>query len=193
MGVRSQRGISLLELLVVLTLTALVSALVLQGLTFMTGVYGRASVRSLEVEKAVLVGDWFRDSASLLVASLDEHHSMQGDGRAFEASTLASIYSEGILARVSWQLREEDGWQVLDYSENGGAVIEITRWQAEAAGFEYLDATRGWVDVWPPPGGEVFELPHRIRFGLQIEGDEWSIQAAVRQRVTPAFDFRDML
>lgn len=193
MGVRNQHGVSLLELLVVLTLTALVSALVLQGLTFMTGVYARASVRSLEVEKAVLVGDWFRDSASLLVASLDEHHSMQGDSRAFEATTLASIYSEGILARISWQLREQDGWQVLEYSENGDAVIEITRWPAETAGFEYFDGEGGWVDVWPPPGGEVYELPHRIRLGLQSEGGHWSIQAVVRQRLTPAFDFRDML
>ncbi|MDH0287782.1 type II secretion system protein GspJ [Pseudomonas sp. GD04087] len=162
---RFQAGFTLLELLVVLTMVAFITTLLIQGMGYIAKV-NDSFVREGDSRQArELAFGWFDDALTQLVAP--EHNDVagrfRGDALSFEGVTLASVdRREGIPVPFAFRLEPKPGGTELIYVRR----IEARRWPlislAAEAHFEFQDATGQWHKEWPPAPTEADLLPAAV-------------------------------
>lgn len=152
----SQRGLSLLELLVVFVIISMVSVVLIQGFGFGLALYERVESRGQRVAGEVLAAEWFRRVNRALVAATEPGQSLIGDDRGFEAETLNPLLGRaGLPVQVSWLI---DRGQLI-YRE--GDVPLIIAPVAPGAEIAYRDAGGNLHGHWPLDPGDD-ELPAAI-------------------------------
>ena len=109
-----QSGFTLVEVLVVIAITGMVSVLVLQMLTIvLRGADGVSRVQG-EMSMESMRNSWFRDSIAVMVASLDEEFAFRGSERAVSGFTMAPLIGQsGELTQVTWSLESTGEGQHL--------------------------------------------------------------------------------
>jgi prepilin-type N-terminal cleavage/methylation domain-containing protein len=160
------RGFTLVEMLVTLTLVALVTGLLWQAL---------ATVARLELSLArtrTLSDDDALRRAWLELALTGVVTGPSGDARHFagQADTLTAYSTmppwSGTLGPEAMTLElvdDPDGQHLLARRSDGGAAQELWRWPATDGHFEYLGPRGEWHARWPPPLGEAPRLPTAVR------------------------------
>jgi len=159
------RGFTLLEMLVVLVITALISTLLLQGLSYV--LYLRAQfLRQLDnLQENELRQHWFRSStAAILTDYLEGAHIFQGQPRKFSGLTLAALDNRfGIPTALSWRIHYQHGSTQLRYHNHQQQDWLISQWPGDYGSFRYQDTKGQWHTQWPPQlGSEYPQLPQAI-------------------------------
>ena len=173
----SQRGLSLIELLVVLVIVALVSSLLMQGLGFGLSLYERVHSRAEVMRQQVLFRQWFRQVNETLVAKPSSSGvSLEGDSNTFFSTTLNPLLGEsGRSQDIRWRIEGDIVW----YEESGVSLFMTS--VPGGAAFAYLHQSGRWSNHWPPK--ETSEsLPDAIALA---RGDERNLIAALRVRDIP--------
>lgn len=156
-------GFSLVELLVVFTITALVAALVVQGLGFFGARFD--GLRRLEAETAqrALPRNWFGTTVAGVVPYRIDRRRFVGDAAAFRAFTTTSLANDPALpVQVSWRIDRDPASSVVTYREEGGLEWPVLTTPAPAA-FQYADAALVWHAAWPVPARPFEHIPTLIR------------------------------
>lgn len=167
-------GFTLIEMLVTLALTALVSSLLWQALGTV------AQLESTLERTRTLSNDdqlrraWVEQALAGVMAGAD------GDPMRFKGGTkrLNSYTSmppwPGSLGPEAMTLeleRDAKGQRLLARRPGSDKPLELWRWEGDGGGFAYLDAAGNWLETWPPASARVAEtLPAAIRLRGPVSG-----------------------
>jgi len=203
-GRRRARGLTLLEMLVVLVMIALISTLTLQGLGYVLGQRERFARYLDDAHDGELARTWYRR----VTEGLYPQRRAPGEGFQGSAERLAGLTLQplargaGIPAAVTLRLEPRDGGVSLRYAERGAADgWELQRWPgASGAAFAYRDGQGAWHARWPPrrdfadPRERAPQLPAAVRLTVRgAEGGARVWQTRVAARRDPRASIRDLL
>lgn len=160
------RGFTLVEMLVTLTLMALVSSLIWQALATAAQLEARLEhTRSLSNDDR-LRRAWIEQALAGVMLGAD------GDPLRFkgEARRLTSYMSmppwPGSVGPELMTLdleRDAQGQRLMARRRGEGKPLELWRWDGESGAFAYLDEAGNWFETWPPKGsGGAGSLPIAI-------------------------------
>jgi prepilin-type N-terminal cleavage/methylation domain-containing protein len=203
---KPQEGFTLIEMLVVLVLTALVVGVVFEGLSRVADLRVRL-VRHLDgaLDEAI-AGSWFRGSVAALTPDLDKApDAFRGSSTEMSGLTMKPIdLAPGAGTPFAWRLQPDAGGITrLSYRGADGAWREIAAWIGAGARFLYAGPDGEWRSDWPPPFsgasvplGQVVmrerpQLPRFIR--LDGGGDNRAIAASVLGTTLPRQGVSDIL
>lgn len=186
---RRNDGLTLLEMLVVLVLTAMLAGLIVQGLGFFLGKYDavrRIQAKSLENG---LHQRWFISSVRNLVPLASIDRAFQGDGSQFSGISLAPLAGpSGRPSQISWAFVDsEAGTRELRYSEGTQIRWQILDARVETMRFEYADTSGSWHDRWPIASRRIERIPRMIRMVQEDGRTVWSAALALHPEPVPNF------
>ena len=151
---RQAAGFTLVEVLVVLVIGSLVSALLFQMLAQTYRLRSRFADQLAESQTGRMRADWLRQALRGLESlTQDAPSRFAGQPQRMQGLTSAPIDLRGSAKRdykLEWT-QLGSGW-ALQYADGG---VPWTLWSAGTAGlpgFRYLDAQGGEHRQWPPPG-----------------------------------------
>jgi general secretion pathway protein J len=191
---RSQVGLTLMELLVVLSLVSMLSVVLLQGTMLLFGNYQRVLAVQARITQERLPTAWFRASVSGMLASLDHEFAFSGDAQAFSGYTIAPVLSPaGALTRVHWAVKTEGDHQVLVLVEGHIEPLTIKKWRAEHAELEYIDEAGRVFSDWSPQAQGGLN-PRAVRLQIIAQGVVLErFLVALQSRSDGIADYRDLL
>ena len=167
------RGLTLLEMLVVLVLVSLLGTLLLQGIGFFTGKYQVVQRARADLSLAELQHHWFVTSVRGLTPYGVEARRFVGNARAFQGITLAPLWAEpGMPVTARWTIDHEEGSTLL-YTENGGRPWTVLPENDERLIFDYADAAHRWHDRWPVEAAAGEWTPTFVRLRAEDRGSVW--------------------
>ena len=180
----TQRGLTLLEVLVVLLIAGMAIALGFQSL----GQWRRAQQSITQVTSSLqevdLAHSWWRESAEGLIA--DRARPFKGDSTSFSGSSLRPVTShQGGATPLTWTLATSSMQWQLSLTENQ-STLAIPLRDARKAEFGYLDALGKSHDTWPPKNGTHNHLPDAVLLTQEMPSGRTRIWvAAIRSSKTP--------
>ena len=153
------RGLTLVEMLVVLVLVSLLGTLVIQSTGFFLGQYAALDRLQRKSSLSALREHWFASTIAAMVPSRLAARRFVGDKSAFEGVTLQPLAAaSGRPVRVRWSI---DGDRVF-YAERGLRPWIILGVPGSTLRFEYSDSTGGWHDSWPQEENRD-QIPRMVR------------------------------
>ena len=162
----AMRGLSLLEMLVVLVLASLLSTLLMQGLGFFLAAVERAQRHAGHDALAALPQQWFSESVRSMMPFLDPVRGFVGDAQGFEGISLTALASEaGYPKRIRWSI--EGG--AVRYREADGVDWTLTEAGNNAGFFEYADRDGIWGRQWRHTPATLQWMPSQVRL-LAVDG-----------------------
>ena len=158
------RGLTLIEMLVVLVLVALLGTLLVQGTGFFLGKYATVKRVHREASLAELHQHWFASTLQAMVPSRIEARRFAGDASSLEGVTLQGLAAEsGRPVRVRWSIGDDGGSSTVRYAEEGAAPWTVLRRDDEALAFQYADSARQWHAHWPLADDARERIPRMVR------------------------------
>ena len=158
------RGLTLIEMLVVLVLVSLLGTLLIQGAGFFLGKYATVQRVHREASLAELRQHWFVSTLQAMVPSKVEARRFAGDASSFEGVTLQALAGEpGQPLRVRWSIDAGGESPAVVYAEEDAAPWTVLRADDEALAFQYADSTRQWHERWPVTGDTLERIPRMVR------------------------------
>jgi prepilin-type N-terminal cleavage/methylation domain-containing protein len=175
----TERGLSLVELLVTLVLVGLAATLVIGGIGQGTAVLGRVSADQGQVYEELMARSWLRQTIEAAVPPLANEQEFTGGPSGLRLRSFRPLLgAEGIATDIDWEAGTEGQ---LAYSEGDQQfALEAL---PPLAYFEYQDAQHAWHREWPD--GDTSGLPDRV--ALVFAGDDDRMEISLRtNRTTPA-------
>lgn len=191
---KRQKGLTLLEMLVVMVLVSLLSTLLLQGGGTMLQLYQRVLEAQRNNETNALPNWWFQKTLSHLNPSFEKHFSLRATEQTIEGYTLSPLLAPaGVLTSFRWRLAQgKNGINQLFYKEFGREEWLALEWVGGNAKFRFRDYKGRFVNYWPIEETEFYRLP--ILIELMFENNESHVfSARMHNHLTPLPDFRDQL
>lgn len=148
-----QQGMTLLELLVVMTILALISGLLMQGFSSALSIYERVQRRQAEGMPLELGYRWFAETLSGSQAELDPPRQFTGDLQQLSGVTHRPLIgNSGQASAFIWKLTSTSGGALqLTYNQPGQAQWLVGSWPAGSNGrFVYRSSKGAPIDHWPP-------------------------------------------
>ncbi|MEM7017377.1 MAG: hypothetical protein AAF512_08575 [Pseudomonadota bacterium] len=190
-------GLTLLEMLVVLVLTSLLSLLLFQGLGYALTLRTRFVDQLDNLRQGAIQAHWFRSSTAGLIADYEDtpnNHVFKGDEKSFNGLTLVPLDEyAGVPTLFKWELETRQDMQVLRYHRSNAEVWDIAQWQLRDAesSFRYLGHDGKWHDEWPPRQGlEPPQLPKAIMLSGYRRQQPFTWFVKMTGRYTPKEDYR---
>lgn len=188
------RGFTLLEMLVVLVLTGMISSILMQGLSQVFRLQTHFGKELFNTQQGEMYTDWFRQSInSVMPDYVDGKNRFKGEARELSGLTLAPLDgATDALTPFAWHLKftPEAGQTQLLYGE-GDADAEVLAWPGNSGRFIYYDAAGEAHDTWPPPFGKWPQLPRTIYLDNQNKNEPRVIVAVPKSLESPLPRARD--
>lgn len=150
-----QKGFTLLEMIVVLMITALVGALIMQGFLYFAGLQQASERQGQRLQQQTHLRGWLQDSVRTMVNGVDgiwtDLPPFQGGADGMSGTAYVGLTYAGGVARptaVQWQLISEGGGVTLRYrerpegSEQSSIWYRVRHWPESTAWFEYKTDTK---------------------------------------------------
>jgi len=204
------RGFTLLEMLVVLMITTLLAALLMQGFIYLTSTYNSIERQQNNLVKESLTQGWMRNSIQGLVSGLYGESAkglkFAGDQTSIEGISLASlVQDQATPVHILWTIKTNDNVRFLEYSEtpvyqkSSVKTFSITEWPISVpVTFSYYSQDQ-WTNIFPPKSS-VFKqpvktvLPESIKINIG-EGEASKVVviriAADKRELGPPPEMRD--
>jgi len=174
-------GFTLVEMLVVLVIVGLVSAVLLSGFERVLDIRLRLAAFLDGTEAPVLVADWFRATVGGIVAApAGSPGRLIGAPRHLSALSLAALDgTAGVPTPIDWELRfnDDSGRSELRYRDGGGDWMLIASWPGDTGGFSYCGPDLVCHAAWPPDK-QAAQLPALVRLDAVKGSEDWPILAA---------------
>lgn len=192
----SQAGITLLEVLVVIMLTGMISTLLMQAIGFSLASFQRTRDFQQRYQREMLAFGWLRSSVENMMAAHDAEFAFEGDSSVIQGFSLAPVFSvSGSLVKVKWTIRGEGESQSLWYQENDGLTMLVADWATGKVRFKYRGVDGQWQDQWPDEQVRPGILPLQVMLEVKDESvaELRDILMATKIRRLPVVDIRDTL
>jgi len=167
---RSSTGFTLLEVLVVLVITSLISFVLIYAFSYVT-LLRNSFINQINIlQKGAMQETWFRQSIksiTLTKSHATEDHFL-GKPHFFECITLSPLNAyQGTPIRIRWSINNKLNQYQLNYEElnEQDNTWDIMSWEYEKARFQYVSHTGKHFNQWPPNlGSTKRKLPTAIIF-----------------------------
>lgn len=200
MSISHQRGMTLLELLVVMVLLAVISTLLMQGLSVTLSTYEKIQRRQYEGVPRMLASSWFVQSVAAMEARLDVDSQFKGNASSMSGMSHSALVSRnGQILPVTWRINQmPDGRVSLQY-EQPGIAWTLAKWPAGTkAQFLYRDHDGTPQRLWPPSEKLASLVPDgRVPSAVLLEVTapshpplRWYVSLTGRR--LPRMDYRDL-
>ena len=185
------RGLTLLECLVVLVVTSLLSSLVIQGFGFFLGHYQRVTRIGQASALALRQQHWFVSTVQGMVPSLHDRRRFKGEGGGFAGVTLHPLAAQpGRPVKVRWSIdTREGGSSVVVYREEGAVEWTVLNLPEAGLSFQYADEAGRWYDHWPVDPRSRQGIPSLLRLVSDSGRAVWLARPDLFSR--PVTNFRD--
>ena len=178
---QNQSGFTLLEMLVVLILTGLITGILLQGLHQVFRLQTHFGIELFNTQQGSMLTDWFRQTVNgLMPEHSDGKNKFQGEQRRMSGTTISPLNApNGNLLPFTWRISfdAKRGETLLLHGTEKNAPV-IMAWRGDAGRFTYFDEAGESHDTWPPFLGQWPQLPSAIRLEIGGEGEEKFVIAA---------------
>lgn len=183
-----QHGFTLVEVLVALTIFALMSMLAYRGLNSMLETRAHLAednrrwrdlaltLAQLEQDLGQAVNRPVRDSGGLLQPALLGNPQARADDAQLSVSRMGSAWQTGVAADVQrhgYRLRngtlEQLVWPVLDQAPLSAPAVYPLLQRVSRFELRYLDAAGSWQPGWPLPGAAAV-LPAALEVVVELDG-----------------------
>lgn len=177
----SQRGFTLMEMVVVMLIAGLVSGLLFEGTAQLMGVQGRLEHQLTELRGEALRADWLRQVVQGLQPDYaDGKQIFKGSPGGFSGLTtnpLSAAY--GALQPFTVTLRRDAAHNsmLLGYGSGSNSSVLLT-WPGDQGRLRYLDDRGNAHADWPPALGRWPQLPKGITLEGDRDGAPWLIATA---------------
>jgi general secretion pathway protein J len=150
-----QGGFTLVEVLVVLVITSLVSVVLMQGLGLILNLQDNLGAQLTDIQRAVIQRNTVLQPLQGVTPDFSEgEHEFKGDQTSVSGlTTLPLLRSAGRPTPFTLRLVYDERSQTnrLVYREENDPEIVLLDWEGAQANFRYIgDAKAGWTTVWPP-------------------------------------------
>lgn len=187
----------MLEVLVVLIITSLISGILFEALAQVYSVRVRLGRSMEQMEEYLLVDNAVR---KILVSLYPEEekgdHTFRAGPRAISGLTLSALGSP-LGMSTPFELKLEagrgPGATALVYVDRDGKELVITEWPRSRARFSFWSADAGWQNVWPPALGTPPQLPDVVQLSVIQDGEEWAVTAAMKTIAIQPPRFEELL
>lgn len=175
---RTQQGMTLLELLVVLMLVSMLATLLVQGVGYFLGKYEAVRRIQRQISADLVRRHWFVSSVQGMIPYHVPGRGFEGDALSFKGMTMQPLASEpGRPVRVKWVIDLEDERPSIKYIEGDDikwVIDDLTGGQQFS--FKYADSHLNWYEEWPQP--ELIEvkrekIPHVIMLVIGNDENLW--------------------
>jgi len=161
----AQEGFTLFEVLVVLVITSLMGAVLLQGFSIVLGTRLTVNDTITNLQETILNKNIPLDPLrGLLPDYTSNPNQFSGQGRALSGQTLRPLLSpHGAPTPFKMTMDFDAGRNTttLVYEEPGRGQVPIAQWPGGSQSFKYRDIEGVWQPVWPPPAS-VSQTPWLI-------------------------------
>jgi general secretion pathway protein J len=183
-----QRGFTLVEVLVALTIFALMSMLAYRGLNSMLETRAHLAednrrwrdlaltLAQLEQDLGQAVNRPVRDSGGLLQPALLGNPQARADDAQLSVSRMGSAWQTGVAADVQrhgYRLHngtlEQLVWPMLDQAPLSAPAVYPLLDRVSRFELRYLDAAGNWQPSWPLPGATSV-LPAALEVVVELDG-----------------------
>jgi general secretion pathway protein J len=165
----AQRGFTLLEVLVVLVITSLISVVLIQGFSLILGVRGSVQNRIVGLEQALLKQNLYQlPLRGILPDYPDRPHIFHGEPKSLRGLTISPLQSQlGSPVGFSMVLEYDSrrGKTELIYQEDGLEPQVLGNFDSNDVAFQYSDRDGIWQDAWPPTD-EAPQTPWLIQLDM---------------------------
>lgn len=149
------RGFTLLEALVVLMITGLISMVLVQGLGLFLSTRTSVQEKLTEIDDAVLQQSLFLEPLRGLVPDYPERpHTFVGEPQRLHGITVRPLQARtGTPVPFTLTITYESGRDrsVLTYQEDKTEPTVLGEWEGDTGVFSYRNLTGPWHEAWPPP------------------------------------------
>ena len=163
------RGFTLLEVLVVLVITSLISVVLIQGLALIVGVRTSVQNKIVGLDQTVLKQNIFLEPLrGILPDYPNRPNTFRGDSKIIRGLTVRSLQSRvGTPTSFSMTLNYDSqrGETELVYQESGFEPQTLGQWEGSEEMFRYRDRRGSWLDAWPP-NPDVPQTPWLIQLDM---------------------------
>lgn len=191
-----QRGFTLLEMLVVLILTGMITGILMQGLHQVFRLQTHFGWELFNTQQGEMYTEWFRQSVNGLMPDYDDgKNKFKGSQREFSGITLAPLNTAAdALMPFVWKLRfdPKSGQTLLQYGSSDDAPV-VLAWRGNSGRFVYFDANNEAHDVWPPLLGKWPQLPKAVYLENQSPDEPRVIVAVPKALENPLPRLRDLM
>ena len=180
---KSSSGFTLLEILVVMILTSMITAILLQGLQQVYRLQVHFGAEMFSSQQGAMRIDWFRTSINGIMPDyMDGKNKFKGEPRRISGQTTAPLEApDGALAPFIWRIDfdPKTGEMALYAGEGSDATIVLT-WPGNEGRFLYLDEDGRAQDFWPPLLGKPPQVPLMVLVETGAAGKARKIIAVPR-------------
>lgn len=170
-------GFTLLETLVVLVITSLVSVVLVQGFGLMLAARGSVETELVEADQFILQSSLVLEPLRGVVPDYVERPNVfAGAARTLHGLTVKPLRERPgspVGFAMTLDYRTDSNETVVTYSEQGAAPVILGRWRGNSGSFSYRDRTGGWTSAWPPAAvvtNDSVQTPWLIR--VETGGDK---------------------
>jgi|GEM_PF-4987976 len=151
------RGLTLVEMLVSLVITALITTLIMQGMSYLWRLQSHYNQVMINASQRDMHAAWWRQSVGGIIATRsDNANRFTGNGRQFSGLSLdVPGQRPGMPGAVHWQIVSQQNHDEL--VGNGLHILQLP----SGSRFVYLDGARKAHAHWPPKASAP-PLPHVI-------------------------------
>ena len=178
----SVRGLTLMEVLVVLVIAGMASTILLQALSQVYKVQARFGVQLTQSRQGVMQSAWFRQLVQGLQTDLaSSPQTFKGSANEMSGSTTGGLLSsEGAPSRMVLRIKSDERADEtkLMYSDDTEKPLMLLNLSGRnAAKFVYLDAKGEQHDQWPPAMGDWPQLPSVVMLMVRNDGSHLIVAA----------------
>lgn len=193
---RFSAGFTLVEMLVVMVLTAMITTLLMGGLSLVHRLQSRFGPEIFNSQHGAMYADWFRMTVNGLMPDYaDGEHRFKGEPDRLSGLTLSPLdQPDGTLAPFAWALRFDPqlGQTQLVYGDSPDSP-PILAWPGNEGRFSYVDQQGDVHTSWPPPFGSPAQLPAAIRLEMPVDqSPQWLVAVPLGPAATE-IRLRDLL
>lgn len=150
-------GFTLFEMLVVLVITGLMGAVLMQGFGIILATRMSVSNTISNLQQVVLSQNIIVDPLRGVLPDYENNpNQFRGRSRNLSGQTLRPLLSRSGAPtpfKMTLDYDPSSGDTTLVYEEPGRPKSELARWAGINAEFKYRDITGVWASNWPPPAG----------------------------------------
>lgn len=178
-------GFTLLETLVVLVITALISVVLVQGMGLVLSARTSVESKLVDADQFILQRNVLLDPLRGVVPDYpDRPNIFSGQLRQVRGFTVKPLQERlgspvGFTMAMDYDSGTDETF--VTYRELGSEPLVVARWPGNVGGFYYRDRTGDWNEAWPPAGVAADTVPQtpwliRVEMG---EGVPSSLIASV--------------
>jgi len=176
---RKESGFTLIEVIVVLVMTSLISAILMQALSLVLDTRFRIRNALIDTETLALQKSILTHPLSGVIPDyFDGPDRFAGESSRMRGLTLTPLHGTSGAPTgfgIAMQYNASTGMTELTYLERGFDPVKLAEWPGDTGSFSYRGKSGAWSRNWPIPSDVPEPSPRTIRLTTGMSPSEYVV------------------